>query len=458
MVTQETYGRYLKGLIGEAGYKTDTAFAEAIGQPSQRVSDWVNDKDRPHQTSHQIIIKVLNLPLYKLTKFNNLYAQPPRRVREKPVPFITWLLDKKNTGNRQFPAPRHLNKLLSCGDMDESIHCQLACTVIIDAPGTVQSSKKLLARGYRNIKPEVSTKEYNVDAMKEHVRGNDTFKREFARDLEGRKGTPTAIHLPLSESGTLIEMEQIDYNTVRAFHMALYEDAALQQRLAPHAFDILNAPLSRDAFRLPGILTLDVVVITSDNYIVLGHRKYRSDGYYANTWSASFEEQFSAIPNKFENETKPRDNSVKDAVIRGLKEELVSPVLQLQKNAITLTDVALHALYLDLVLLNWQFLATVKLTDITFSELHAHWLKPDELEDKNEHDYLFAIKADPAILEHAVYGNDLSQVYELHRLGSDALILKCAPEAEETLVKHGWQPRSQTRLACCWWMAEQGLI
>lgn len=258
-------------------------------------------------------------------------------------------------------------------------------------------------------------------------------------DLTGKKAAPLHITSPGTDDPTLyIEYAKIDYRYIASFLNWLHATHNIREKLIKQAFGFR----SREGRRIPGSLTVHVAVIidsrpqTQDRYLLLAHRVKRYGGFYPNCWSASYEEQFSPVKSEWGGRIRSPDGNLNDTVIRGLKEEFLSP--NFDKNI----SVSLQAVFIDLVNLNLQLMAVVVLSNTTFSEVVGRWAS-GEAPDSTEHDLLAAIRIEPSILEKAISAEGPAEFVEIYS----------APELQDKGM-HPWHPSSQARIACCLWMIE----
>lgn len=229
----------------------------------------------------------------------------------------------------------------------------------------------------------------------------------------------------------------VPYEDVRAFHAVMAESVAQRLESVREALNV-----TRDSSKLPNILCSHILVLLKNSKggsdMLLAHRRKgeRPGGYFDNCWSVSIEEQFLAVDEERKGKKRPRDRSITDTVLRGVKEELVGD------NFVGQINVALHGLFLERSLLNYSFLAIAELPDTTFEEVAALW--PDA-DDFTEHDALAALPLRSDLLTECLVSEQWPvRVREQARFADSASL----DDAD-----HRWHPSSPIRMALGLWQA-----
>jgi len=228
--------------------------------------------------------------------------------------------------------------------------------------------------------------------------------------------------------------------------MMLEKQPGIQELLVKQALEqssrrTIPASLCIDGAVIMASESLDVET-SKDRYLLLAHRVFREDGDRPSCWSASFEEQFAPISSHYRGRMHPRDMTLKDTAIRGMKEEFLSTEFGGE------ILVTLQAITVELKNLNLQFIAAVRLPNTSFSEVRRLWLSPDT-PDYSEHNLLAALKIEADVLKRAISSQCPGD------LGEHVTISN--PDLSDHL-RHPWHPRSPERIACCLWMMEEGLL
>lgn len=190
-----------------------------------------------------------------------------------------------------------------------------------------------------------------------------------------------------------------------------------------------------------GSVVAAVAVILSGRELLIAHRVKRLVGHDPECWSASFEEQFSPVTSTWGGSEHPADIKIEDTIIRGLREEFVSPIFAKE------VVVSIQAVFLNLVNLNLEVLAVAELPDTSFSDLVEHW-DSTETPDRGEHDALATIPLNESALKGALRSPCPGKFAE-NPAGN-----RNYAEVSE----HVWNPGSQARLACCQWLLEIGRL
>ncbi len=348
--------------------------------------------------------------------------------------FMTWLKATVKENPRLFPAAQRSSKGMLKRDV------VIGDSVIVDSAPTPTGYDRV-----RLVATEFPWSEFNQlikpsDAQWEKAQA-------LNKDLMGVKAVPLRITPPVTDDPTLyVEYAEVPYAIIPSFQNWLQGSPHIQEQLVEQAFRFRNP----DGRKMPGSLAVDVAVVigseankgpsSRDRYLLLAHRVARRGGFYPDCWSASFEEQFAPVRSEWGGRLHSADNNLIDTVIRGLREEFLSDRFSKKISA------SIQAVFVDLVNLNLQLLAVVRLSDTSFSEVVAHW-SSGEAPDSSEHDLLAAMKLEPEILKKAVSAEGPEGLIEIY---SD-------PGLAHKAV-HPWHPRSQARIACCLWMLEEGLL
>lgn len=239
----------------------------------------------------------------------------------------------------------------------------------------------------------------------------------------------------LDEPVCRLTCRSIRFEEARAFHLALIRSPDLLSDNEANARDVTLSGTT-----LPNILCAHVIVVMkgSDggNDLLLAHRRKgeRKGGYAANRWSVSIEENFLAEDQKREKKVIPRDRSIKDTVLRGVKEEIVGDNFAGQIN------VAVHGFFLERLLLNFSFLAVAELPDTTFDDVCKLW--PDA-DDYSEHDALGSLPLGVELLTKCLTSQLLPGDVREH--------MKFTGAERFTDEDHCWHPTSAIRIALALW-------
>ena len=128
----------------------------------------------------------------------------------------------------------------------------------------------------------------------------------------------------LDEPVCRLTCRSIRFEEARAFHLASLERLTYCRIMMTNA---RNVTLSGTT--VPNILCAHVIVVMKGSNggkdLLLAHRRKgeRKGGYAANRWSVSMEENFLAEDKKREKKVIPKDRSIRDTILRGVKEEIV---------------------------------------------------------------------------------------------------------------------------------------
>ncbi len=279
------------------------------------------------------------------------------------------------------------------------------------------------------------------------------FKEEWDRIWNRYKGYTKSIAAPLHitlpvikwSDKLSIECAKIEYSYMKSFHDLLEQNPDLQEKLVRQAFQFKNT----SGRNIPGCVGVHAIVIMAgignekessrDPYLLLAHRTYKEGEVYSDLWSASFEEQYTLDETPFGDTVYPPDGNLHTTVLRGLKQQFLTD--EFNGNL----QISFHALIMDLIDLNIQLMATVRLPETSFLDVERLWLSEEAI-GPAEHDLLAPIKLDSQVLKEALSLESPSGLIEISKPGF------------EDFDKHCWHPTSHTRIACCLWMLEENLI
>jgi hypothetical protein len=256
------------------------------------------------------------------------------------------------------------------------------------------------------------------------------------RDLGGTKASVQTLQQPLSEDPVLrLEWRAVPFPLVRAFHELVETD----QEFSNSYSSLAVAERQR---KIPSVLVVhSLLILESANaslQLVFAHRKKgpRRGGYVDNCWSAGFEEQFAPVQSFWGGRARPRDLSLHDTAVRGVREEFVG------EHFGGTISVAFHAVQLEQFNFNLSILAAVRVSDLTFKELISLW--PNAV-DYQEHDALVAVPFNAEAIDACLRADFLLP---------DLLAGQNAATAHLSDGDHSWHPSSKARLNLAKWLLE----
>ncbi len=194
---------------------------------------------------------------------------------------------------------------------------------------------------------------------------------------------------PDSLKVTLAPVNFFDYYSLTCyFDESLLQDAtgkpiSIRNKYGKTALTYMSA--DSGASLIPTPISIQCIVITQDNYVLLTRRSALV-AFYPNHWSASFEETMNAQPGPENRAERSADSDFIQGAIRGLEEEFAITANQIQ-------DVVVLSLNVEYLTLSIDVITVIKLKN-TANEIRQKWLLGAW--DKNEANKIAII---PASLE-----------------------------------------------------------
>lgn len=315
----------------------------------------------------------LNVKVYKQPQATSKsYHQSSSRTPSSIVSFGRWLRNRKSL----FPT----TNLSTHGKTGHEIIIGDS-VILYTAPGN---------KGYEEI---LLTEDVLPDPeFKDLI---SPFKEEWDRIWNRYKGYTKSIAAPLHitlpvikwSDKLSIECAKIEYSYMKSFHDLLEKNPDLQEKLVRQAFQFKNT----SGRNIPGCVGVHAIVIMAgignekessrDPYLLLAHRTYKEGEVYSDLWSASFEEQYTLDETPFGDTVYPPDGNLHTTVLRGLKQQFLTD--EFNGNL----QISFHALIMDLIDLNIQLMATVRLPETSFLDVERLWLSGETI-GPAEHDLL----------------------------------------------------------------------
>jgi hypothetical protein len=391
---------------------------------------FVITQDLYRQLSAQTRVRFSNTREVVLpTQSSTVYidSQHPYEAKESTHRFSKWLHDNKYL----LPIPT-----FPSDPIDPSIVCIGKIAVLHTA---------LTELGYTGL--QVVQADYNWNEFTEQMSAVREWhgSAKHAYEHHGASTAPLRLTFPTTDFPDLvIEYALAEYWLTHSFHDTLLARPDLRQTWLQTAFAYRN----RVGRAIPGGLAVEAAVIFSgassdeplktDKYLLLAHRSQRHHGYFGDHWSCSYGEQFLPVKSSTLRREHPPDRTLIETAVRGLREEFLTD--KFTKGI----GVQLHAMVMQLDLLNITGLGVATLSDTSFAEILDLW--PQAL-DSAEHDALAALPLRRDVLLKALQSNCPGDI--------EALLFSqnFGPKARDP-----WIPTAHAELACCLWLLDSGLL
>lgn len=234
---------------------------------------------------------------------------------------------------------------------------------------------------------------------------------------------------------------------------------------AHEVFDVISDKLGEtirlfklSESQIPNFLVVHALILTKDNYIVLGQRS-SAPYYYPRYWSVSFEEQVNESDGI----------NLLDATMRGLKEELLGSAI----NKITKDDIRFESIFREfdrtfhrglqkqVAVLNTGIVALITTKELGINDIFANWrewrdriykkkesgtiLSP---KDKIEFDNIVGLQLSPRLLQEIITSSDFdpTNIYIKQNLWMPNEMN--INHLETNLNERQWHPSAKLRINC----------
>lgn len=210
--------------------------------------------------------------------------------------------------------------------------------------------------------------------------------------------------------------------------------------------------------QIPNFLVVHALLLTKDNYIVLGQRS-STPYYYPRYWSVSFEEQVNESDG----------NNLLDATMRGLKEELLGSAI----NKITKDDIRFESIFREfdrtfhrglqkqVAVLNTGIVALITTKELGINDIYANWrewrdriykkkergtiLSP---KDRIEFDNIVGLQLSPRVLQEIITSSDFDPTNICIKQNLWMPKEMSLNYLEVNVNERQWHPSAKLRLNC----------